>query len=134
MIHKRNPKANVKGQCLSAHDVYQLTVETLQTYFPLERAGCDYQAPAIWDVVISAAVERTTVETVCDVLTDSPSANTVRNAIKGLLPADENLDQVETTLNELLLAQLPKNLLRKSLRCAVDVVLIPYHGKPKQIL
>ncbi len=71
-----------KVKQLSAQDIHQLTLETLQTYFKLDREGCQYNEQDIWDVVIAASAERETVGTMCDILENSPSANTVRNAIK----------------------------------------------------
>ena len=129
MAHNQLNNSGKKVKRLSAQDIYQLTLETLQTYFKLDREGCQYDEQDIWDVVIAASVERETVETMCDVLESSPSANTVRDAVKGVLPGDENLDALEAALNEMLVDHLPKNLLKKPLRCAIDLVLIPYHGK-----
>ncbi len=47
---------------------------------------------------------------------------------KGVLPTDENLNVLEATLNDMLVDRLPKNLLKNSLRCAIDLVLMAYHG------
>jgi len=129
MAHNQLNNSGKKVKRLSAQDIYQLTLETLQTYFKLDREGCQYDEQDIWDVVMAASVERETVEMMCDILESSPSANTVRNAVKGVLPDNENLDALEATLNEMLVDRLPKNLLKKPLRCAIDLVLIPYHGK-----
>jgi hypothetical protein len=90
-----------------------------------------YGAEDIWDVLLAAAVERTTVETVCDEL-EGPSANTVRTALRGLLPDDEGTTDLEDRLNEMLVSHLPEKLLTKKLPCAADLVYIPYHGKHEQ--
>jgi len=117
-----------KVKRLSAQDIHQLVQETLQTHFPLERTGWEYPAEDIWDVLLAAAVERTTVETICDEL-EGPSANTVRNAIKGVLPDDERIADLEAELNAMLVARVPAKLLTKKLPCAADLVYIPYHGQ-----
>jgi hypothetical protein len=120
-----------KVKRLSAQEVHQLTQETLQAHFQLEREGCAYGPENIWDVLLAAAVERTTVETICDEM-EGPSANTVRNALKGILPDDEGVVGLEASLNEMLVDRLPKQLWAKRLPCASDLVYIPYHGEHEE--
>jgi len=122
-------RENVKR--VSAQDVHRLTQETLQAHFQPEHEGCLYGAEDIWDVLLAAAVERTTVETMCDEL-EGPSANTVRTALRGLLPDDEGTTDLEGRLNEMLVSHLPEKLLTKKLPCAADLVYIPYHGRHEQ--
>jgi hypothetical protein len=98
-----------KVKRLSAQDIHHLTQETLQAHFQLAREGCAYGAEAIWDVLLAVAVEQTTVETMCDEL-EGPSANTVRDALKGTLPDDEQVADLEVPLNEMLVSRLPKQL------------------------
>ncbi len=109
----------------------RLPQEVLQSHFPLEREGCQYDEQDIWDVLIGAAVERMMIETASEML-EGPSANTTRNAIKGILPADEKIEELETNLNKMLVSHLPKKLLGKALPCAMDFVLIPYHGQHEE--
>ena len=125
-IRKRTTTDKIRR--ISANDIHNLVQEKLQKHFKLDREGCKYEADDIWDVVIGAAVERTTVETICNV-TEGASANTVRDALKGVLPDEEQIDELETELNKMLVTALPKKLLNKKLVCAIDLVLIPYHGQ-----
>ena len=129
MNSNRTKNSENKEKRLSAEDIYGLTLEVLQAHFGLAREDARYDEQAIWDVIIAASVERETVETMSDILEDSPSANTVREAVKGVLPDDENIDELEAELNEMLQAHVPKKLLSRPLRCAIDLVAIPYHGK-----
>ncbi len=128
MIRSNQSGADKKIKRLSADDIYELTQETLQAHFKLDREGCQYDEQDIWDVMIAAAVERMTLETASDLL-NGPSPNTTRNSIKGVLPDDEKIDELETILNTMLISRLPPKLLHKQLPCAVDFVLIPYHGQ-----
>jgi putative transposase len=105
--------------------------ETVQNHFQLEREGCIYGAEDIWDVLLAAAVERATVETISDEL-EGPSANTVRTALRGVLPDDERTTDLESQLNEMLVSHLPGKLLTKKLPCAADLVYIPYHGQHEE--
>ena len=114
---------------LTANDVYELTSAVLQEYFELDMHSSEYEASDIWDVLVTAAVQQTTVETACGVLENAPSPNTVRNAVKALLMDAGQLAQLEATVNELLVARLPKGLLKRARPCAVDFTDIPYHGQ-----
>jgi putative transposase len=114
---------------LTANNVYELTSNVLQEYFELDMSSSDYEASDIWDVLVTAAVQQTTVETACGLLEQAPSANTVRNAVKALLMDDEQLARLEATVNEMLVARLPKNLLKRARPCAVDFTDLPYHGQ-----
>jgi putative transposase len=122
-------RSNVKR--LTAQHIHCLTQETLQAHFRLGREGCDYGPEDIWDVLLAAAVEQTTVETMCDEL-EGPSANTVRDALKGILPDEEQVADLEAVLNEMLVGRLPKQLRAKRLPCASDLVYIPYHGQHEE--
>jgi putative transposase len=120
-----------KVKRLSAQDIHHLTQETLQAHFQLEREGCAYGPEAVWDVLLAAAVEQTTVETMCDELA-GPSANTVRNALKGILPDGEEIADLEAPLNDMLVDRLPKRLWAGRMPCASDLVYIPYHGEHEE--
>ena len=131
MAHRKFSTRRENVKRLSAQEIHLLTQETLQAHFELEREGCVYGAEDIWDVLLAAAVERTTVETICDEL-EGPSANTVRTALRGLLPNDERTTELEGQLNEMLVSHLPEKLLTKKLPCAADLVYIPYHGQHEE--
>lgn len=118
-----------KAKRLTAHEVYRLTVETLQAHFPLAMPDKRYAAQDIWDVLVAAAVERTTVEGASTLLEQAPSANTVRNALRGVLPDDAEVAVLEAQLNDTLVSHLPPKLLDRSLPCAIDFTEIPYHGQ-----
>jgi putative transposase len=49
--------------------------------------------------------------------------------VKALLMNDEQLTRLEVTVNEMLMARLPKNLLKRARPCAVDFTDLPYHGQ-----
>ena len=95
---------------LTANDVYEMTSAVLQEYLELDMSHSDYEASDIWDVLVAAAVQQTTVETASGLLEDAPSPNTVRNAVKALLMDDDQLTELENTVNAMLVARLPKGL------------------------
>jgi hypothetical protein len=121
-----------KSKLVSAQDVYRLTSEMLLTHFDLHMDDSSYHPQDIWDVLIAAAVERLTIEMACQLLDHAPSPNTVRHALHRLLGGDGALVELEETMNALLVARLPKTLLRHSLPCAIDITEIPYHGQHEE--
>lgn len=129
MAHNKCTDSGPKTKQIAAQEVHQLVSETLEAHFNLEMSNSLYEAQDIWDMLIAAAVERITIEMACGVLKGAPSPNTVRQAVKRLLPDEENLAELEETVNALLVARLPKKLLDRPLRCAIDITEIPYHGQ-----
>jgi len=125
---KYNPIGE-KNKQVTAQEVYQLTSETLQEVFQLDMSDSLYEAQDIWDVLIAAAVERVTTETACNLLEDAPSPNTVRTVVREMLGDETVLERLEERVNKLLVARLPKKLLKRSRPSAMDVTEIPYHGQ-----
>ena len=64
---------------------------------------------------------------ICRNLQSCPDDRTVAAAILKTLPTYTALQK---KINDVLAESLPKNLLRGKQRLAIDLVLIPYHGKP----
>ena len=62
----------------------------------------------------------------CRNLAGSPDDRTVATAILKTLPEYQRLQKL---VNQTLAEQLPKNLYKTSKRLAIDLVLIPYHGR-----
>ena len=123
---------SAKNKQLTAQEIYQLTSETLQAHFKLDMSNSLFEAQDIWDVLIAAAVERVTIEMACGLLDDVPSPNTIRTAVRDLLSKETTLVELEATINTLLVARLPKKLLRQVLVGAIDITEIPYHGQHEE--
>lgn len=126
--HKSNANPPETKQ-LTAQEIYQLTSQVLQEHFELDMSNRHSEAADIWDVLVAASVQRLTIETVCNLLENAPSPNTVRNVIRDLLMDDEKLMQIEATVNQMLVARLPKSLLKRARPCAADMTDIAYHGQ-----
>ena len=126
--HKSNP-SRANAEPLTAQQIYGLTSQVLQEHLQLDMSNSDFEVSDIWDVLLAAASQRLTIETASNLLQSAPSPNTVRNAVHDLLGDDKKLTQLEATVNEMLLARLPKKLLHKAHPCAGDFTEIPYHGR-----
>lgn len=130
-VQVAQPKDNrkVKEKQLTAPEVYTLVQQVLQEQWALDMEDRDYEAQAIWDVVIAASVEQLSLEGASGLLDSAPSGNTVRGILKALLNTAAGLSTLEAQMNAVLPRRLPKKLLRPRLPAAVDITEIPYHGK-----
>lgn len=109
----------------------------LTTYVSLDVKGRDLDEPLLWEILITASVQGTTIETVCTELDGAPSGNTVREhlgTVVGKSPAA--VVDLEARLDRALQMQLPqgfrKRLHHQTFDTAIDLVQIPYHGQPAQ--
>jgi hypothetical protein len=108
---------------LKSHDVYRLTIHTLDT-LPLTMPGA-IQSRDLLRVLVFAAAARLSVHHACDQLEGAPSGPTVLGTLASQL---SDLDALAGHLKALLARLLPKSLGKRRRRVAVDVVALPYHG------
>ena len=109
------------------HDeaVYKFVKEIGERFLPLPEAGKDYTASEVYDVLLAAASQDTSIDHICHSSETGPSANTVRNRVRDAY----SLLEVEERLNQALEAKIPKKLVKRGQRIAMDLVLNPYYGK-----
>jgi len=122
-------KQDTTKQELRAEEIHTITQAVLSEHFAIEMSASQYEQADIFDVLIAAAVERITIEMASDLLTEAPSANTVRAWVKTMLADDEALTELERRVNGMLVSRLPKSLLQSKLPGALDLTEIPYHGE-----
>ena len=108
---------------LQSHDVYKLTLTTLDT-LPLNMPGA-IQSRDLLRVLVFAAASRRSVHQACDQLEGAPSGPTVLGPLSGQC---SDLDALAGHLNALLARLMPKGLGKRGRRVALDVVALPYHG------
>ena len=114
---------------LSAEQVRHLTVALLTEHLPLAVRGYRYADTDIFNVVVAAAAQGRSVASVCQQLAGAPSATLVHQYLAARLLDREPGEHLEARLNRLLVARLPPGLLRRPLRLAIDLTLLPYYGK-----
>lgn len=122
-------KQDTTKQELRAEEIHTITQEVLSEHFAIDMSDSQYEQADIFDVLIGAAVERITIEMTSDLLTEAPSANTVRNWVKMMLADDDALCELERRVNAMLISRLPRTLLKSKLPGAIDLTEIPYHGE-----
>ncbi len=107
---------NQKLKELTFKQVHALAVESLSQHLELKSSGEQSSPEKIWDVLLSAAANNSSIDRECDELEGSPSANTVRGVLKDSL----ELNQTETQVNEALGRHLKRVYWRKPQKVAVD--------------
>jgi DDE family transposase len=108
----------------------QLTVDVLTKHLPVAVAGTRYRTADVYQILVAAAVQQRSLESVCAALPEAPRANTIRYHVAEQLLYREELDTLEAQCNALLTAHLPTDLVRHPQRLAVDLTLLPYYGQP----
>ena len=108
---------------------------SMETHLPLGIQGRELDDEKVWDILMYASVNGTTIETACHELSDTPSGNTVREHLSNALaPTREAVVDLDEKLTQALQSQLPKGLFRrldhKAYEVGIDLVEIPYHGQP----
>ncbi len=114
---------------VTAEQARRFTVDALVAHFPLALAGYQYRDADIFNVLVAAAAQQRSIESVCAQLLDAPSANLVRQYLTERLFQKSELDAFEARCNALLVERLPPSLAKRRLRVAIDLTLLPYYGK-----
>ncbi len=119
----------------SKHTVNSKHAEECATGLLIEKIklvgrGTKCFAEVLIRIVLFAATRRASIEDACLRLKNVPKGDAVRAALAGGLP---KLPTLTRRINEALQAMIPGRALRKSKkgqRLAIDLTLLPYHGKP----
>lgn len=109
---------------LSAKDVHHQTVKTLTQHLSIHSAGYRCQPKMLFDVLLKASVENSSIEAVCGDLADVADSNTIREHLNKALPL-EQLRQQEAEVNAALAASIPSSMHRSGLELAID-----FHDEP----
>lgn len=112
-------------------------VELVLAHLPVGIDGRKIDDRLAWDILCYASVKRSSIESACLELADAPSGNTTREHLDAALdPSRAGMRELEAQLNQILRAQLPKQVLRwisrRRVENAADLVEIPYHGQAAQ--
>ncbi len=120
-----------------SEQVRRAILSTMETHLPLGIQGRDLDDEQVWDILMYASVNGTTIETACNELADTPSGNTVREHLRSVLaPTRETVVALDEQLTQALQSQVPKGLFRrldkKAHEIGMDLTEIPYHGQPAE--
>jgi len=116
-----------KNYIITKEEVYGYSENWLSTALRLEYEGRKCTTSVLFRILLIAAGRVVSVFAACQDLADAPCSRTVYDVLLATLP---EIRELEKRLNRSLCHKLPKSLLRKSRILAIDLTLIPYHGKP----
>jgi hypothetical protein len=121
---------------LTTPGTLEFTVKSLEEHFDLHAQGYRCQTRDVWQVVVAAAAQNSTIEASCADLEGAPCANTVRGYINDQLTT-ASLTLLQEQANSALQSQLPTWLSRqlpqgrhsRHFEVALDLHDEPYYGK-----
>ena len=114
---------------LNRNHVHRLAAEHLQAHLHFQDYKRKTSATLLWSLLLAAAARISSLSDACGRLRDVPSDETARKALLATLPDDATLQR---RLNAALAGHLPKALRKRRQRLAIDLALIPYHGRPSR--
>lgn len=112
---------------ITKDEVHGYANDWLAAALRLEYTGRKCSGTVLFQILLIAASRVVSVFAACRDLADVPSNVTIFNALYATLP---EVTELEKRLNRALIAKVPRALTQKSRVLAIDLTLIPYHGKP----
>ena len=113
---------------LKAEDIRAYTLQTMREHIEMPAAGYTCTTDMIFDVLMKASVECSSLEAVCADLEQVADSNTVREYINKALPVKELREQ-ERQVNQALAHCIPTRMVRKAIETAIDFHDEPFYGK-----
>ena len=118
---------------LTAAEVRRFAEETLLQHVRLSINGKKCTLENVFELILKASACQTSVNDVCDDTPEAPTGAAVLAQLHQALPKGLNqMWRLEAMLNDVLVANLTRRMLRVRCDVAIDLVLVPYHGKPDQ--
>ena len=114
---------------ITPKDIYRYAAGVLQPHLQWQDHGPKCTVTTLLQVLFCAAAQLCSIFAACSRLRDAPSDQAVRDALAALCPPAATLEQ---QLNASFAAQLPKAVLRRRWRLAIDLNLRPYYGHAHQ--
>ena len=114
----------ITPQQIQAHATQRLT-----KHLKLRDHGPKTPVGVLLSILFYAASRITSLAAACASLVKVPTDQAVLNALRATLP---DIKELQYRLNRALAGDLPKSLRRRPQPIAIDLFLVPYHGKPFQ--
>jgi hypothetical protein len=118
---------------LKAEHIRDCTMKTLMNHITLEANGYRCTPEMIFDVVLKASAERSSIEAACADLEEVADSNTIRDYLNTALDIAE-LREEEAEINAALADSIPVSMKREDLEVAVDFHDEPFYGKRPDLL
>ncbi len=114
----------IQQEKLKAKDIRHQTMNTLKKHLSIETNGYRCRTEMVFDVLLKASAEGSSIEAVCNDLDDVADSNTIREQLNEALPI-EQLRQQENEVNDALAESIPASMKRSGLELAID-----FHDEP----
>jgi len=111
---------------ITAIDIQVFAELLLPKYLRLKDHGPKCRAMRLWTALLYAAARICSLAAACAALADAPSATAAHDALLAGLPTSAELQR---RLNRALQGDLPAARRRRRQPLAIDLTLIPYHGR-----
>jgi putative transposase len=113
---------------LKAEDIRAYTLLTMKEHIEIPAAGYCCTTDMIFDVLMKASAECSSLEAVCADLEQVADSNTMREYLNKALPVKELREQ-ERQVNQALAHGIPARMVRKGIEVAIDFHDEPFYGK-----
>jgi putative transposase len=113
---------------LKAEDVRAYALQVMKKHLKIEANGYICKTDMIYDMLLKASAECSSLEAVCADLEDVADSNTQREYINLALPIKE-LSSQEERANQALAGCIPISMLRTGIEIAIDFHDEPFYGK-----
>ena len=113
---------------LKAEDIRAYTLRTMKEYIEIPADGYCCTTDMIFDVLMKASAECSSLEATCADLEQVADSNTLREYINKALPVKELREQ-ERQINQALAHGIPTRMGRKGIEAAIDFHDEPFYGK-----
>ena len=113
---------------IAPRDIHRHAAQLCQRHLRFQSHGPKCTALNLLTVLFYAAARLISRAAACASLRDAPSDSATHAALMATLPA---ISELQRRLNRALQGDLPKALRRRRHPLAIDLILIPYHGQPR---
>lgn len=131
-MKKTQETPSLEGTILDDETSRKLTVDRLQAHLPIEVEGYKVGSDVIIEVLIHAAVTRTSIEASCAELEVEVGSNSVREQLNAQLHKDD-LVELERGVNRALQAGLPRRARRAAQEIAIDLHDQPFYTQEDEL-
>lgn len=117
---------------LKAEDVRAYTHRVMKKHFEIAAHGYCCTTDMIYDILMKASAECSSLEATCADLEQVADSNTVRDYMNQALPI-RSLRQQEEQANQALANCIPESMVRKGIEMAIDYHDEPFYGKQEDL-
>lgn len=113
---------------LKAEDIREYSLRIMKKHLSIEANGYSCKTDMIFDILMKASAECSSLEAACADLEGVADSNTIREYVNKCLCVEE-LSEQEASVNQALAESIPEKMARKGIEIAIDFHDEPFYGK-----